>query len=368
MLRVLHVIEAVEAGVARHVTDLVCHVEAEHLVLAAPDRVGGYTDTTAFETIERAGGRIHLAPMRRSMIGPGNAKAVRVARRLIRDERPDVVHGHAAIGGGVARVAAAGTSAACVYTPHCLLPRRTVMGMERVLGRITDGLIAVSRSEADLVSRRRIVPVEKVTVIPNGIDPDRSDPPELDLRSRLGVGGETQLVGSVGRLAAQKAPEIFIRVCERLARSSDACFVLVGDGPLRQEVAEEISDSGLGRRFLHVPGLQDAASVMSQLDAFVLASRYEAGPYAPLEAMRAGVPVVLTDVAGNRDCIVAGESGLLAAPDDPGALAAAVASVLEDPDLGGRLAAAARERLIADFDVRRMAARTERKYAETIGG
>ncbi len=101
---------------------------------------------------------------------------------------------------------------------------------------------------------------------------------------------------------------------------------------------------------------------MAQLDVFALPSRYEAGPYAPLEAMRAGTPVVLSDVVGNRDTVVDGESGLLVPPDDPEALAAAVSRVLEEPELGAGLAAAARDRLEAEFDVRRMAERVGALY------
>jgi len=354
-VRVLHVIEAVEAEVARHVTDVVRHVPADHDVLVPPERVGGFTDVIALEAMEAAGARVHLTPMRRSVVDPRNVAAIRRVRRLIRRSQPDLVHGHASIGGAAARLAASGTGVPRVYSPNGLMPGRAVHAAERLLGSLTDRFVAVSESEADLVARRRIVPRERVAVIPNGIELTPPGPPTLDLRARLQLRDDTPLVGSVGRLAAQKAPEVFVRACARVASSQpEAHFVLVGDGPLRDVVNSEVEATGLDGRFAYLPGLRGAATVMGQFDVFVLASRYEGCPYAPLEAMRAGTPVVLTDVVGNRDTVVDDESGLVVAPDDPEALAAAVNRLLGDRWLRRRLAAAGRKRVAVRFDVRLM--------------
>jgi glycosyltransferase involved in cell wall biosynthesis len=107
---------------------------------------------------------------------------------------------------------------------------------------------------------------------------------------------------------------------------------------------------------------------MDQLDLFVLPSRYEAGPYAPLEAMRAGVAVVLTDVVGNRDAVVDGESGVLVPPDDPETLAGAITRLLADDGLRRRLAEAGERRVRDRFDVRAQAERTLALYRELARG
>jgi glycosyltransferase involved in cell wall biosynthesis len=109
-------------------------------------------------------------------------------------------------------------------------------------------------------------------------------------------------------------------------------------------------------------GVHGAPTLMRQFDVFVLASRYEGGPYAPLEAMRVGTPVVVTDVIGSRDTVEHGRSGLVVPPDDPDALAAAVVRLLADPDLRRRLAGGGRARLAERFDVRRMAGRLGNLY------
>lgn len=367
-VRVLHVLEAIEAGVSRHVADLVRNVPAEHEVLVPRERIGGYTDLSAFEAFEAAGARLHLAPMRRLPPHPGNAYAAVTLRRLIRRRRPDVVHGHASIGGALGRVAATGTPAARVYTPHSMLPARAALALERRLGRLTDAFIAVSASEAEAAVRERIVSADRVRVIPNGIElepPDR--PPSADLRARLGIGADVPLVGMVARLAEQKAPDVFIAACEAIAaRAPEPRFVLIGDGPLREDVAVRLGRSRLGARFLHIPGLRDAFTVMPQLDVFALPSRYEAGPYAPLEAMRAGVPVVLSDVPGNRDTVDGERTGLLVPAGDAAALAGAVERLLGDAELARGLAAAARETLAERFDVRRTAEQTLGVYRSLL--
>ena len=365
-MRVLHVIEAIEAGVARHVADLVSHVEAEHIVVVPPQRIGGFTDLDALERMEAAGAEVELTTMRRSPLSPQNARAILRVRRLIRRRDPAVVHGHAAIGGAVARIAAARSGVPCVYTPHAVLPARAAIIAERALRPLTARVVAVSASEATSIERLGVAAVDRIVTIPNGIPLGALPPAPVDLRAMLGREGQAvPLVGTIGRLAHQKAPEVFIHSCAAVARSSpDACFVLIGDGPLRDAVAAEVTASGLGDRFLHLPGLTTAAAVLPQLDVFVLCSRYEAGPYVPLEAMHAGTPVVLTDVGGCRELIDHDRSGLLVGAGDVEATAAAVERLLADRGLRARFSERAGERVRADFDVTLMAERVGRLYEQ----
>jgi glycosyltransferase involved in cell wall biosynthesis len=173
----------------------------------------------------------------------------------------------------------------------------------------------------------------------------------------------------VARLVRQKAPEVFVRLCAMVAqRRGDAWFVLIGSGPLAAMVDREVDATGLAGRFRRVPVLASAASVMGQLDVFVLPSRFEGAPYTPLEAMRAGVPVVLSDVVGNRDVVEAGVSGEVRAFDDIAGLAGAVTDLLDAPAKRAAMVDAARARLRERFDVRVMGQAYERLYADVLGG
>jgi len=119
--------------------------------------------------------------------------------------------------------------------------------------------------------------------------------------------------------------------------------------------------------WLHlIPEVPDAATTLGQLDVFVLASRFEGGPYAPLEAMRAGTPVVLTDVVGNRDVVEPGRSGFLVDEHDAVALADTVLDLLLDPELRGAIGRAGAERVRADFDVAKAGSALRAVYGSLV--
>jgi glycosyltransferase involved in cell wall biosynthesis len=352
-MRILHVLEALEGGTSRHLRYLVRHVDADHIVVVPPERVGGLTDTSAFDELEAAGGEVHVVPMRRTPFSAHNATALAHIRQLIRARRPAVVHGHSSIGGALARTAAMRTGTPCVYTPNGLFPWLTTMAIERALGRATDVLIASSQSEALLVQQLRLVPPSRLAVVPNAIEMDDAPPAPFDVREKLAVGPSTPIVGNVARLAPQKAPEVFIRACGLVAdRHPDACFVLVGDGPQIDMVEQEIRQAGISSRFLLLRDCYEGPSLMRQFDVFALTSRYEAGAaFAPMEAMRAGAAVVLTDVVGNRDAVDNGLSGLIVPPEDEHAAADAISRLLADDELRRTMAVAAKQRLAERYDV-----------------
>ena len=191
----------------------------------------------------------------------------------------------------------------------------------------------------------------RIVVIPNGIDVDQAPPP-IDIRGLLALPPGVRLVGSVARLVPQKAPEVFVRACVAVGRAhQDVHFVLVGDGPLASEVRRLVASSAVADRFHLVSELEGAAGMLDQLDVFVLSSRFEGAPYAPMEAMRAATPVVLTDVVGSRDLVVDGMNGRLVPPDDPAALGSAIVDLLGDENRARSIGTAGREHLARNHDL-----------------
>jgi glycosyltransferase involved in cell wall biosynthesis len=384
---VVHVLEALEGGTAHHVRDLVTHVDSvTHHVVVPPVRVGGVTDEGAAEAMAAVGAEVHRMDMRRTPASVANATAVVALRRLIKRVGADVVHGHSAVGGALARLSATSPVGRTgpgrrrprrIYTPNGIYPGAPAAAVERSLGALTDHLVAVSESEGRIVAARGIVPADRVSVIHNGIDlsvidlsddgidagPRHNGPGPL--RTRLGLPLEAPVVGFVGRLAAQKNPALLVHAAAQLAgEHPDLHTVLMGDGPLAPGLRGQIQQLSL-TDCVHLSGHQRrAASVMAALNLLVLPSEYEGCPYAPLEAMRAGVPVVASDVVGNRDVVLHSRTGLLFPPGDASLLAAAISLVLGDPVLGTRLTDAARDRLAADFDVQAMARATAALYAD----
>lgn len=361
MVRVLHVLEAVRGGTSRHVVDIVRTTPAEHHVVMpvlgrAAAGSGAMVDLPAVAALGQLGAVVHHIDMRRAVAHPTNPVAAARLVALTRRVRPDVLHGHSSVGGALARMAGPPTQVPVVYTPNGLATGRAAVGIERLLGRATAALVAVSESEAALARQLAVVPPARLWVIPNGVDLHPPAPASVpDLRSELRLAPGTPLIATVARLVEQKAPQEFVGVWAAVARRRpDVHGLLIGMGPLQANVDRAVADTGLDGGFHQIPHLGDAWATFDQVSVFVLASRFEGGPYTPLEAMRAGVPVVLSDVVGNRDVVEHQRSGVLCAFGDVEGMAQAIVELLDQPARRAAMVEAARGRLAARFDVRVM--------------
>ena len=313
------------------------------------------------------GAQIDHIQMRRKIADPRNVWSVVQLRRLIRRINPSLVHAHSSIAGALVRLANLPPIVPVIYTPNGLTTERLGRSAERMLGGLATRVVAVSDSEAARARDWGVVSPDRLVVIPNGIDVE-PPPPGPDIRAALEIPRGTPLIGTMMRLVPQKAPEEFVRVAGAVAkRRPDARFLLIGMGPLQDLVDAEVSRQEVGSRFHQLPHLESASSVLDQLDIFVLPSRFEGGPYAPLEAMRAGTPVVLSDVIGNTDVVEHGVSGMLVGFGQTEEMADAVITLLDDPSRRKSMADAARARLYAKFDARRMGAAVEKLYREVEG-
>jgi glycosyltransferase involved in cell wall biosynthesis len=266
------------------------------------------------------------------------------------------------VGGALARLASSGTGVPVVYTPNGLATGRAPLLLERALARRTACFVAVSESERRRALELGVARAGRIQVVANGIDLDHrpSQPPGW-LRRQLALPPNAVVIGTIARLVPQKAPEVLVRASAAVAaRRPDVHLVLIGSGPLRDDVLTAAVP--LGARFHLVDGVDDGPAAIGDFDVFALSSRFEGAPYAPLEAMRAGVPVVLTAVVGNEDLVEDGVSGRLVPVDDPVALARAIEETLQ-PSVGQALAEVASARLAA-LDVRRVGAALREVYAE----
>lgn len=366
-VRVMHVLEALEGGTSRHLVDVVRHVpSAQHTVVIPPRRVGGLTDEAARDLLLEAGARVLLLDMHRTPWAPANARALWRLRRVLDDERPDVIHAHSSIGGLLARVASWGTRTPTIYTPNGITQVRAGIAVERLLRPRTAAFVAVSESEGELALDLGLIDRGRLSVIPNGIELDLPVAP-LDLRAHLGLDPDTPLVGTIARLVHQKAPGDFVAACALVASAvPQARFAMVGSGDLEAEVDAAVEAAGLQDRFFRLTSLPGAAGILGQLDVFALSSRFEGGPYSPLEAMRAGTAVVLTDVVGSKDAVEHGVTGLIVPAGDTDAMAEAITRLLLDRPLRIAMGEAGQARVAELFDVRGMGRALERLYAELV--
>lgn len=367
-LRVLLIAEACGAGVGRHVLDLAeglaergCEVHLIYSPLRAEPKF--LARLGAAPQVRRA-----AYPVRRS-IHPGDLGAVRFVRRYVAQHGPfDVIHGHSSKGGALARLAAPGTGARVVYTPHALVTmdpelgrvkRSFYLGVEWALSRLTDRIIAVSPEEHGFGARTGLGR-SRLALIPNGVGPYAY--PERDVvRRRLGIPDSAAVVGFVGRLTGQKAPDVLLRAFAASSRGRDHHrLVVVGSGPLEGPLRRLSAGLGVADKVMWL-GPCDGKGVLPAFDVFALPSRYEGFPYVGLEALAAGLPVVTTSSAGMGLAVADGVNGLVVPAGRPDLFAGALASLLDDP---GRLLAFGRKSLerAPAFSARDMVSKTLALY------
>lgn len=368
MIRVVHVLEAVGHGTGRHLLDVCRHTPDvdHHALLPAVPTGRGQTSPQATSTQLRADGvEVHLTGMRRNPLHVDTLRAVQELRRMAGEVSADIIHGHASMGGAIARLAGRGVDLPVVFTPNGIQPSLAVTTVERILGRWTTALVAVSESEAEMIRRLRLVSSDRLRVIPNGIDSRAVlEPHALDVRAVIGVPAATRVVGTVGRLSAQKRPEHLVAAARLLP--DDVHVVLVGDGPDRPAVEAAIQAHGV-QGSVHLLGhVDDASRLIPQFDVFALTSRYEGGPYVILEAFHARVPVVATDATGTRDVVVDGGTGFLVPPDDVAALSYRIGELLDDTTRAAKLVAAATKSLRAEFDATVMGRSLHALYVDVL--
>jgi glycosyltransferase involved in cell wall biosynthesis len=379
--RVLMVMEATIGGTKRHLCELSVglHSRGWPIEVACPRvRAEAHGDTSFWADLDAAGVSLRTLPMERKIASRVNLKAIGTLAHLIRNASPpvDVVHAHSAIGGVVARLAviaaaSLGNRPWVVYTPHGFafldgspIRRRAFLAVEQLLGRATDRLIGVSPTEAEVAWRRRVVPIERVVAIPNGIDPAAMPTPEDGVRARAEEKwGHGPVVITVARMTPQKDPSTWLRVAARVAATRpDVRFVWVWGGETAMDVRAETSRLGIADRVDFVGYRADARRLIAGASVFLLASRFEGLPYSLIEALAVGVPVVATDVTGTRDVVRHGETGLLAPAGDVEGLAEHVLSLLAEPTRGAAMASAGRKDVAQRFSIDAMINATATVY------
>jgi sugar transferase (PEP-CTERM/EpsH1 system associated) len=288
-------------------------------------------------------------------------------RRLVtafRSLRPHLVHTHNPAPHLFGALAAKLTGVpAVVHTKHGRnfpgVPRLVLAN--RVASLLSDAVVAVSEDAARVARDTERVPASRVRVFPNGVDLAR-----WPVQDSPGPSGPPRAV-CVARLDPVKDHASLFRAA-RLVRDAEPAFRLdvIGDGDERPRLEALVRELGLEEAVTFRGHRDDVESALAGADVFVLASTTEGISLTLLEAMAAALPIVATDVGGNREVVVSGETGWLVPPRSPEALADALLAAIRDREQERRFGAAGRRRVEALFDLRVMVRRYESLYREVL--
>jgi len=384
-LRILHVIARLNVGgAALHVAQLAAEqLRRGHHVLVIAGTIPEGEESMEYLVDELSLPFRKLPTLRRDLSLWADPAAVRELARIIRSERPDVLHTHTAKAGATGRIAArlAGRarprSVVHTYHGHVLQgyfsPAKTALfrSIERVLAKRTSALVAVSEQVRDDLVAMGIAPRERFAVIPYGFDlsgrVDTTGALREAVRAEIGAADGSFVVGWVGRLTAIKQPELLVQTLGHLVEEGiDAVLCVVGDGPDRAGTERLARDLGLAERCRFVGYQKDLAGWYAAFDALLLTSANEGTPVAAIEALAAERAVVATQVGGVPAVVEEGETGLLAADRDTEALAGALARLARDPALRAGMGRRGAERMRERFGTERMVEEIEALYRRTL--
>jgi glycosyltransferase involved in cell wall biosynthesis len=285
------------------------------------------------EDLEAAGIPVFSLNIRRKLPDPW--PVLRLAR-IIRKWQPDVVHSYMVHANLLARIVRF-----LAPIPVLICSARSIDEGGRfreVLYRLTDPLCdlttQVSQAGLERYVRMGAVPRHKIRYIPNGVDTERFKPnleDRLKVRKELGVEGFVWL--AVGRFDPPKDYPNMLQAFARVVhKHSNTILLIAGDGPLRKTMENLARELGIEKRTKFLGIRRDIPQLMNAADAYVMSSSREGMPNVLLEASATGLPIVATDVGGNREIVLDGVTGFLVPPRNPEALARAMLRIMDLSD------------------------------------
>jgi len=297
-------------------------------------------------------------------------RAVRDLARLIRSERIALVHSHLYHANLYGRIAAWLAGVPAVATVHNVYTRSKLHRrlLNRFLSRKSVRVIAVSGEvRDDLVGRDGIDP-RRVATIHNGIDLGRVESALTrdQARARLGIPESAIAIGCIGRLEEQKGHRFLLEACHLLRENEPLKLhvSLAGDGRLRSELESRAAALGLAPQVSFLGARSDVADILRALDICVMPSLWEGLSIAMLEAMAAGLPLVISDVSGVAQAFGEEDCGIRVPPRDVAALARAIQDLARSPERRRKLGEAGRRRVRAEFDIEAMIRRLAAVYED----
>lgn len=236
----------------------------------------------------------------------------------------------------------------------------------------TDVVAAVCEAARARFSAQGVRPRAHLLAVPNGIRVETfaaaNEERRAALRNVLGLAPGTRILGTVGRLNPVKDQAMLLRAFARVhAEAGDTALVLVGDGALRAELEAQAAASGAGDAVHFLGDRGDVRQLLQGFDVFVLSSRSEGYSMALLEACASGLPIVATDVGGNREIVIDDRNGVIVPVADAAALSTALLGLLRDPARAQRLGTSGRDWALRDASVQVMAARYDGLYRGARG-
>lgn len=365
MIRVIHVAECI-GGVDRYLRCLLKYSDKEKI-----ENIMILSQLYKKEDYEELADHVENMHMTHGM-GASALKEAKELRGIIKKYNPDVVYAHSSIAGAITRMACIGLNVKVVYNPHGWSfnmesrKKDTFIALEKLMAHFCDAIICISEAEKVSALREGICKEDKLHVIENGIDIEGYKKEEV----ALPIPEDAFVVGMVGRICRQKAPDVFVKMAGEVHKEiKNSFFIIVGDileG--REEERKEIEQLAekLGVNLLITGWVNNPMAYMSRFDVGCLLSRWEGFGLAIPEYMMAEVPIVATKVDAIPYLIEDDANGMLVEKDDWESAAVKVVELANDEDKRKEMVANGLRTVKERFDARRVAKECEELYEGLI--
>ena len=369
-LRICHVITRMIVGGAQENTLLTIRghreagMECELVTGPSPGREGELLKQSVNEGLV-----VTVFPELVRELSPWNdLKAFFKLRRYFQERKFDVVHTHSSKAGIIGRFAARAAHVPVVvhtvhgppFHPHEKWYRnRLYILMERLAGRRCDRIYAVAQAMIDQCVAAKVAPREKYQVVYSGMETGRFAATRRDpeLRKKLGIPDAARTIVTVARLFPLKGYEFVLPAAERIVtKYPDTHFLVVGDGPLHDELAEKIEKRGMSENF-HFAGLvppDEVGKYLAQGELLWHLSLREGLPRAAVQALACGLPVVAFALDGTPEVVLSGKTGFAVTPESVDEVVSATSRLWNDPELRCKMGEAGRLLVLERFDWHRM--------------
>lgn len=336
--RILHIAQAA-GGVERYLHTLLHNIDRqrfENILVCSQDY-----SVEAFEDVTE---KIEVLPMHRDINALDEMKTVVRLRKIIRKYSPDIVYLHSSKAGAVGRIADIGLKNYCIYNAHgwafnmrCGRKKQIAYQLiEKVLSVFCDRIVAISEYEKRSAVEKKICSADKIRVIYNGVT---EKAPDTASELPAAIPEDAYVIGFVGRISKQKAPDVFIRAAALIRKKiSNAYFVIVGDGEDREKLEKLIKDLHLEKNVYITGWVDDPNVYIRRFDLAMLLSRWEGFGLVLPEYMLCRKPIVATKADAIPELVRNDVNGYLVDIDDYKAAAKAAVRIYESPETAAALA------------------------------
>lgn len=361
-MRVVHVAECV-GGVERYLRSLLKYSSCENIMILSQ-----LYNKAEFENLADS---VEIVSMSHN-IGISALKEAIQIRKKIKKYKPDIVYAHSSIAGAITRMACVGVKTKVIYNPHGWSfnmesnKKNIFIVLEKVMSHFCDKIICISDAEKESALKYKICKKSKLCVIYNGIDVDEYKPK----KANLPVSDDMFVVGMVGRICKQKAPDVFLKMAGEVKKKiPNSCFVIVGDvieGEEQERKDIEELAKKMGVDLIITGWVDNPLEYMNRFDVGCLLSRWEGFGLVIPEYMLTRTPIVATRVDAIPYLIIDGVDGLLVDKDDWKAASDMVLKIYCNNELKTKLLENEKVKVYKEFDVKRVIEECEKMYGKIV--